>query len=49
MARRALTDLEIDEHVCWLSRSWYDPRALIVNPRLADDDQGARLDGANHA
>jgi hypothetical protein len=40
--------LEIDEHVYWLSRSWYDRGALIINRRLADDDQGARFDGSNY-
>jgi hypothetical protein len=41
--------LEIDEHVYWLSRSWYDQGALIINRRLADDDQGPRFDGSNYA
>ncbi len=41
--------LEIGEHVFWVSRSWYDRDALIINRRLADDDQGARFDGSNYA
>jgi hypothetical protein len=41
--------LEVGEHVYWLSRSWYDRGALIVNRRLAADDQGARFDGTNYA
>jgi hypothetical protein len=41
--------LELGEHVYWLSRSWYDRGALIVNRRLAADDQGARFDGSNYA
>ena len=41
--------LEVGEHVYWVSRSWYDRGALIVNRRLAADDQGARFDGTNYA
>jgi hypothetical protein len=41
--------LEIAEHVYWVSRSWYDRGALIVNRRHAADDQGARFDGSNYA
>jgi hypothetical protein len=40
--------LEVGEHVYWLSRSWYDRDALIINRRLAEDDQGARFDGENY-
>jgi hypothetical protein len=41
--------LEVGEHMYWLSRSWYDRGALIINRRLAADDQGARFDGSNYA
>lgn len=41
--------LGVGEHVYWVSRSWYDRGALIVNRRLAADDQGARFDGSNYA
>lgn len=41
--------LEVGEHVYWVSRSWYDRGALIVNRRLAADDQGGRFDGSNYA
>jgi hypothetical protein len=32
--------LEVGEHVYWVSRSWYDRGARIINRRLADDDPG---------
>ena len=35
--------LTIAEHTYWVSRSWYDRGALIVNRRLADHDQGDGL------
>jgi hypothetical protein len=41
--------LEVGEHVYWVSRSWYDRGALIVNRRLAADDQGVRFNGTNYA
>jgi hypothetical protein len=40
--------LTIDGWTYWLSRSLYDRDALVVNRRLADDDQGARFDGSNY-
>jgi hypothetical protein len=41
--------LTIDTWTYWVSRSWYDRGALIINRRLADDDQAARFDGSNYA
>ena len=38
--------LTIAEHTYWVSRSWYDRGALIVNRRRADHDQG---DGSTFA
>jgi hypothetical protein len=35
--------LTIAEHTYWVSRSWYDRGALIVNRRLAAADQGDGL------
>lgn len=40
--------LTIDTWTYWLTRSLFDRDAVLINRRLADDDQGARFDGTNY-